>query len=34
VGTSIRRLRGLLAEFGHVLALRPSELHRRVPQLL
>src|SRR5271170_4350601 len=31
---TLNRLRGLLAEFGHVLPLRPSELHRRVPQLL
>jgi len=31
---TLNRLRGLLAEFGHVLPLRPTELHRRVPQLL
>jgi transposase len=31
---TLNRLRGLLAEFGHVMPLRPSELHRRVPQLL
>jgi transposase len=31
---TLNRLRGLLAEFGHVLPLRPSELYRRVPQLL
>src|SRR5207237_8691510 len=28
------RLRGLLSECGHVLPLRASEVHRRVPQLL
>src|SRR6266568_4633182 len=31
---TLNRLRGLLAEFGHVLPLRASEVHRRVPQLL
>ena len=31
---TFNRLRGLLAEFGHVLPLRTSELCRRVPQLL
>jgi len=31
---TLNRLRGLLAEFGHVLPLRPVELRRRVPQLL
>ena len=31
---TLNRLRGLLAEFGHVLPVRPSELRRRVPQLL
>ena len=31
---TLNRLRGLLTEFGHVLPLRASEVHRRVPQLL
>jgi transposase len=31
---TLNRLRGLLAEFGHVLPLRAVEVHRRVPQLL
>jgi transposase len=31
---TLNRLRGLLAEFGHVLPLRAIEVHRRVPQLL
>ena len=31
---TFNRLRGLLAEFGHVLPVRTSELCRRVPQLL
>src|SRR5207253_2102724 len=31
---TLNRLRGLLSEFGHVLPLRASEVHRRVPQLL
>lgn len=31
---TFNRLRGLLAEFGHVLPVRTSELSRRVPQLL
>src|SRR5205807_2144008 len=30
----LNRLRGLLTEFGNVLPLRASEVHRRVPQLL
>ena len=31
---TLNRLRGLLAEFGHVLRLRAVEVHRRVPLLL
>jgi transposase len=31
---TLNRLRGLLAEFGHVLPLRAVEVHRRVPELL
>ena len=31
---TFNRLRGLLAEFGHVLPVRTSEICRRVPQLL
>ena len=31
---TLNRLRGLLAEFGHVLPVRTSEVRRRVPQLL
>jgi transposase len=31
---TLNRLRGLLAEFGHVLPLRAVEVHRRVPLLL
>ena len=31
---TLNRLRGLLAEFGHVLPVRAVELRRRVPQLL
>src|SRR5580704_1596454 len=31
---TLNRLRGLLAEFGHVLPLRAVEVRRRVPQLL
>ncbi len=31
---TLNRLRGLLAEFGHVLPLRAIEVHRRVPLLL
>jgi transposase len=30
----LNRIRGLLAEFGHVLPLRAAELRRRVPELL
>lgn len=31
---TLNRLRGLLAEFGHVMPVRTSELRRRVPQVL
>jgi transposase len=30
----LNRIRGLLAEFGHVLPLRAAEVRRRVPELL
>jgi transposase len=31
--STLNRLRGLLAEFGHVLLLRAIEVRRRVPEL-
>jgi transposase len=31
--STLNRLRGLLAEFGHVLPLRAIEVRRRVPEL-